>query len=570
MDLVGKRFPFRDGYIEFTGENPNTFDTPWGSGTYVTNSERQLLILWRDHRHMFTFNSDFTSYYSIRLQPLDYEYSHGTYGEPIAPISPWVSCQLAGGIGNRLFQLAAALGLAERLGRRVVFYTPVNTGLTHQSTHNIVSLFPHIPCIDEGEDSIELYEPAGYEYIYDLTPPVTDKNILLFGYRQHMDYFPSYPILPTFSVIEGYESILSRYNLTSEQEKCNTWFIHIRLGDFSSHHVLNHVTVDTYHQHLLCKIPTDARVIVCSNDPESALQILQRYTSIPLVLCEESDERACLYLMSQCWGGAIAANSTFSWWGSYFAYHSTSHKLEYKAYFPDQWIRGKTDAGINSPWAFKWPIAKNIKMDIIAITICVNFDDILFHTMDQNAKIVKEWYIVTSPNDYDTINLIEMKKLPNIKVLFYDKFFVKAKFNKGGAVRYAQQYVHQLYPDGNILLLDADVMLPDTLIEHLPSVLEPDVLYGVTERIDFNTLDDFLTRTNGSVCFYGGALVGFFQLYKGSDKYLYIDSDSCCICDNDFRDSFPRKQLIQQSIPHLGVSGVNWEGRDYTKDQYKR
>jgi hypothetical protein len=567
MGLTGKRFPFRNGYIEFTGENPNTFDTPWGGGTYKRSGERELTVLWRDHCHRFTFNADFTWYYSIRIKPLDYDYSHGAYGEESIPTSPWVSCQLAGGIGNRLFQLAAALGLAERLGRRVVFYTPVNTGLTHQSTDNIFSLFPHIPRQDEGEDSIELYEPYGHEYIHGLDVPVTQKNIILFGYRQHIDYFPSYSILPSFSSLNI--SILSTYRLDSEENKRNTWFIHIRLGDFTTNTALNHVTVESYHRHVLSKIPHHARIIVFSNNPASALSTLQRYTPRPLVLCEESDERTCLYLMSQCWGGAIAANSTFSWWGSYFAYHSTPHKWEYKAYFPEEWIRGKAAAGINSPWAVKYPLTQS-QIDIIGITICVNFDDILYHTIDQNAKMVKVLYIVTAPTDSETINLLAMKNIPNVKVLYYDNFFSNAKFNKGGAVRYGQQYVHNLYPDANVLLLDADVILPDTLYRHLPAALDSDVLYGVTERMDYHTLDDFLTRKNGNVCFYGGALVGFFQLYKGTDKYLYTHSDSCCTCDNEFRDSFPYRQFIDLSIAHLGVSGVNWEGRDYTKDQYKK
>ena len=570
MELIGKRFPFRNGTIEFIGVNPNTVHTSWGKGSFQHNKEREWTVFWNNYYHRFTFNSDFTQYYSIRTKPLDYQYTYGSSGEKIIPASPWVSCQLAGGIGNRLFQLAAALGLAERLGRRVVFYTPVNTGLTHQATDNIFSLFPQIPVQKEGEDSIELYEPDGHEYIHGLETPVTEKNILLFGYRQHMNYFPSYSIQPSFSVIEGYESMLSKYGLESEEEKCKTWFIHIRLGDFLLYSALNHITVDSYHSHLLSHIPTDSRIIIFSNNIGSALNALRPYSTRPFIICAESDERACLYLMSQCWGGAIAANSTFSWWGSYFAYHSTPYKEKYIAYFPEEWIRGKTDAGIDSPWGFKWKSSKKLKMDIIAITVCVNFDDILYHTIDQNAKMVKVLYIVTAHSDSDTINLLTMKNLPNVKILYFDKFFVNAKFNKGGAVRYAQEYVHKEYPDANVLLLDADVILPDTLYNNLPDTIEPDILYGVTERLDYNTLEDFLTRQNGTICFYGGALVGFFQLYKASEKYLYKDSDTCCICDNEFRDSFPKFHFIQLSIPHLGVSGVNWEGRNYTKDQYKR
>jgi len=568
MALIGRRFPFDGGHIEFGGEG--IVQTLWGEGRFIQIRDRVFDVYWNGHTHRLTFNAEYTWYYSIRTEPLDYAYTHGSWGNPLPPpSSPWVSCQLAGGIGNRLFQVASALGVAERLNRRVVFYTPVNTGMTHQATEHIYSLFPKLQYIEEGEDSIELHEPEGHEYIYELDLPETEKNIILFGYRQHMKYFPSYPILPSFG---HSESTLSKYNLTTEEDRRKTWFIHIRLGDFLLIDVLKHVTVESYHRHLFYKIPHDAKIILFSNDPESAKLALQHYLPRPFLVCEEPDERMALYLMSQCWGGAIGANSTFSWWGTYLAYHSTPYPLEYKAYFPEVWVCGKTDAGISAPWAFKSPVyTKNEKqMEIIGITICVNFDDILFHTIDHNAKVLKELYIVTDPKDSATITLLATKNIPNVKLLFYDNFFTNAKFNKGGAVRFAQKYIHHLYEDVNVLLLDADVVLHNSLIASLPEKLEADVLYGVTGRLDYHTLEDFLARQNGKSCWYGGALVGFFQLYKGNDKYLYNDSDSCATCDNEFRDSFSRRVYINETIAHLGLSQVNWEGRDYTKDIYKK
>lgn len=572
MELIGKRFPFGDGYIECIQENPNVLDTTWGKGSFTRLSDRLFDFFWNEYCERFTFSSDFTSYYSIRTCPEDFAYKHGTCGlPPPPPTSPWVSCQLAGGIGNRLFQIVSTLGLAERLRRRVVFYTPVNTGLTHQCVENIYSLFPHIPLVTEPEDSIELYEPDGHEYTQGITVPETNKNILLFGYRQHMAYFPCYSILPSFSMFtqEVLDEISVKYSIHSQEEKRNTWFLHVRLGDFLLYHPLTHVTVDSYHIPLLEKVPADAQILLVSNEPQEAKLLLEK-SGRQFRVCEESDERMCLYIMSQCWGGAIVANSTFSWWGSYFAYMSTPYKWSYRAYYPDEWIRGKMGISLSRPpWGFKSPVYSKEYMDIIGITICVNFDDILFHTIDQNAKFLSKWYIVTDPNDSATLDLLTKKNLPNIHVLFYDKFTVNAKFNKGGAIRFAQSHVYAAHEGANVLLLDADVILPDTLKPKLPQSLAPDVLYGVRERIDYDTLEDFVARKNGTVCFYGGAFVGFFQLYKASTKYLYKDSDSCCTCDNDFRDSFNDRIHIDESIAHLGLAGVNWEGRDYTKDVKK-
>ena len=351
MELIGKRFSFAYGYIECMQENPNILHTSWGEGYFLRLSYRVFELSWNGYHHRCTFSSDFTSYYSIRTRPDDYSYTYGTCGPPLPPpASPWVSCQLAGGIGNRLFQIVAALGLAEKLRRRVVFYTPVNTELTHQSVENIYSLFPHIPLVTKGEDSIELYEPDPHEYKYTLTVPETDTNIILFGYRQHMAYFPSYTILPSFSMFaqEFLDNISAKYSIRSQEEKRKTWFLHIRLGDFLLYDPLTHITPQSYHIPLLNKVPTDAQILLVSNEPQNAKLLLEN-CGRAFTVCEESDERICLYLMSQCWGGAIVANSTFSWWGSYFAYMSTPYKWSYTAYYPDEWIRGNKGIGLSTP-----------------------------------------------------------------------------------------------------------------------------------------------------------------------------------------------------------------------------
>lgn len=485
---------------------------------------------------------------------------------------PWVSCELAGGIGNRIFQVVGAMGLAERMGRRVVFYTPANTNLRHQSPENIYSLFPqieHVTCTDGN--ILRVVEPNGHEYIYGLDVPETEKNIVMYGYRQHLSYFPSYSIQLSFDIFpkEHLDSVLNMYDIDTDEKRCNTWFVHVRLGDFCKYKELNHVTVESYHRHVLRQIPSRANIIVFSNEQEKANEALKG-CGRDFRICRETDECMCLYIMSQCWGGAVAANSTFSWWGSYLANRATPIKA-YKSFVPEEWICEKIDSGISAPWTFKWKLCKEHKniMDIIGITVCVNFDDIFAYTIDQNAKMLKEWFIVTEPTDSATLALIKEKNYPNIKVLLYDKFRVNAKFNKGGAVRFAQEHVHGLYEGANVLLIDADVVLPDDFMKHLPSKLEVDTLYGVTGRFDYDTLEDFLSRQNGKKCFYGGAFVGFFQLYIGSNKYLYKDSDSCCTCDNDFRDSFSKRERVHISMDHLGLPGVNWEGRDYTKDAKK-
>ena len=201
-------------------------------------------------------------------------------------------------------------------------------------------------------------------------------------------------------------------------------------------------------------------------------------------------------------------------------------------------------------------------MDIIALTICVNYSDILSNILQHNSKLLKTWYIVTSPDDRKTVNLITRANLPNVRLLFYSKFFFDSKFNKGGAVRFAQEFINGCYSNANVLILDADILLPSDFKEKIPRELEDHTLYGVSTRIDYWNLADFTNKTNPHENRWGNEFVGFFQLYKQNPKYLYKNSFNCAKCDDEFRELFENNKInLDISVDHLGKEGVNWNGR---------
>ena len=199
-------------------------------------------------------------------------------------------------------------------------------------------------------------------------------------------------------------------------------------------------------------------------------------------------------------------------------------------------------------------------MDIIAVTTCVNYSDILKHVIFQNSKFFKLWYIVTSSNDENTIALINEINIPNIQILFYSDFYKNSKFNFGGSRLFAQEYIDKNHQSANILFLDADIYLPDNFIETLPNTLEDNTLYGILKRLDYWTLDDFTNNTNHHLYIHSSKFVGFFQLYKQC-SYKYENSYNCSKCDVIFRDKFPKRKNLQLTVKHFGREGVNWDGR---------
>ena len=208
-------------------------------------------------------------------------------------------------------------------------------------------------------------------------------------------------------------------------------------------------------------------------------------------------------------------------------------------------------------------------MEIIAITVCVQYDDILERMLEQNAKFLHTWFIVTSPDDTNTIRLIETSGIGNIKLLLYTDFYKnKAKFNFGGARLFAQDHIDKLYSSANVLFLDGDIYLPDNFRENLPSVLEDDTLYG-SHRTYYWTLKGFNDEKE-SHAWKRPNFEGFFQLYKQNEKYRYADSYNCSRCDDIFKGKFPKKIMLEIRVKHLGKNGEHWNGRKHTNEMYHR
>ena len=274
------------------------------------------------------------------LEMLTLEYWWNTVVQSKVPNSQWISVKLQGGLGNRLFQISAALGLAEKIGREVVFYTPEILENPHQATDAIEKMFPEIRSIDTRSDVYVYNEPDkdNYTFLPFTSTETIDKPILIQGYRQSPKYFPSngvHPKLEELIAAERWSALKQQYKLTTDKEKHSTWSIHIRLGDYAHNNSVNHITMESYYKNAITHIPSYAHILLFSDEPEKASTMLKPYLNQPYQVCTETDEIECLSLMSQCFGGAIVPNSTFSWWGAWFAHQYAPDT--HRAFYPDIW-----------------------------------------------------------------------------------------------------------------------------------------------------------------------------------------------------------------------------------------
>lgn len=194
-------------------------------------------------------------------------------------------------------------------------------------------------------------------------------------------------------------------------------------------------------------------------------------------------------------------------------------------------------------------------MQLIAITSSVNYTDYLVWCLESLAHVVDGVVVVTQQHD----SAIGACLRHNATPLVYDGWHDNgAKFNKSGAVRFAQEKIHAAYPDAWYLLIDADIVMQQdaraTIEQH---ATDADTLYSA-RRVDFHTVEELRAGTPTSV--YAAMFAGYWQLYRR--HVLYPEwSRSAEACDLEFASQFASCSMLPLVVGHLGREAVNWEGR---------
>lgn len=244
----------------------------------------------------------------------------------------WVAAHLTGGLGNRLFQHAAAAGLAEKWNRDLVFFLPRCGPTNHGAFDTIFRLFPHVSVVETATEWTSLTEEKDKLFRYCPFPETGPEGpCIVQGWRQSEKYFPSGGIRLAF------ENVLDVGALRLEDPETQ-WFVHVRLGDYK---ILPHHQEELSGYYLQCmrEIPAGHTLTLYSDEPElceAGFREAARVFGLTLRVSKEKDELVALYQMSQCKGGTIAANSTFSWWASYLAHQGGCRR----SFFPSNWGQG--------------------------------------------------------------------------------------------------------------------------------------------------------------------------------------------------------------------------------------
>lgn len=199
---------------------------------------------------------------------------------------------------------------------------------------------------------------------------------------------------------------------------------------------------------------------------------------------------------------------------------------------------------------------------IRGIVVSVNYDDLLAITLARNMRHLTECLVVTAPTDHATHKIVS--QVPGARLYATNAFYRDgAKFNKGAAM---EEGFAALGRGGQILIWDADILLPDNL--RFPKQLERDMLYGAPRRIlndpkkwhpDFNW--------NAVPIDKDPTVPGYFQLFNAESKFLqntpWYDPGFTHAggADAVFMMRFKQRQKLPFDVLHLGPHNQNWFGR---------
>jgi hypothetical protein len=249
----------------------------------------------------------------------------------------WVAPKLSDGLGNRLFQYSCAKQYAYKEGKECVFFLPRCGKADHGSFDAMFCLFPLVRIVDIEASWRELREEDNKLYIYSSLETNIQENIVIHGYRQSYKYFEDVSIQPDFVNALGKTRIDVLTNLYLENKE-QLVFLHLRIGDykFLPHHQID---IKKYYTEAIKLLPKGSTILFFSDELnlcDSIIRII-KVNGFTVRLCNVTDSVEALYCMSQCLRGSVVGNSTFSYWGSYFAHQNNSESIHI---FPKSMGRG--------------------------------------------------------------------------------------------------------------------------------------------------------------------------------------------------------------------------------------
>jgi hypothetical protein len=254
-----------------------------------------------------------------------------------------ISTKLMGGLGNYMFQIAAAYAISLRDQKKFICETYDVQSPQKPLHHYKTNLFSKIEFTEENIP----HTPFGEQKFSYTEIPTIKENLRLYGYFQSEKYFQKYrsEILDLFDTDEETkDKINQKYSSVLNK---NPTSLHVRRGDYvwlSDYHYNQGVD---YYKSATDIIGKEKIYLIFSDDIQWCKENLD-FIENKIFITDNTDYED-LYLMSLCENNIIA-NSSFSWWGAWL--NKNENK---KVISPKNWF-GKSNSHLDTKdlYCDKW------------------------------------------------------------------------------------------------------------------------------------------------------------------------------------------------------------------------
>ena len=231
---------------------------------------------------------------------------------------------LKGGVGNQLFQIAAAFAHAKDVNTDFA----INYNMQHcmiqgkvpssykDSLYKNISQTSYIPS--------KIFSEKGFAY----SPIPQDDDLVIDGYFQSAKYFYKYE--------NELKNLINFPNAIKDKidEKLSFFpgikiMLHIRRGDYINHsNIHNVIDIDWYAKILNSLETSNKKIFVCTDSPDIVFKEIG--SKFEYIFVNSKDELSDLYCLSRG-DYIVGSNSTFSWWAAWLGNHKAR-------FFPKQWF----------------------------------------------------------------------------------------------------------------------------------------------------------------------------------------------------------------------------------------
>lgn len=235
-----------------------------------------------------------------------------------------ITAYLQGGLGNQMFQIAAAHALSLRLGIESKFNFNASHVETqgHSANKYKDNIFKNVNNEDLNFNGFRVYQELGFKYD---ELPLLD-NLCLLGVFHSEKYFLDYKndIIKLFNF--GENKKIKEF-ITNNIGDTSVTGIHVRRGDYLNKTNF-HPTCDLEYYTNAMGIINDKKYLVFSDDLNWCKE---NFIGEQFIFSPFTSEIDDLHLLINC-NNHIIANSSFSWWGAYLC------ENENKVIAPKNWF----------------------------------------------------------------------------------------------------------------------------------------------------------------------------------------------------------------------------------------